>query len=76
MDTYTLTINAITREDGGEYCCKLSNIHGTCCDYGKVFVKSRPDFHKGLGNVIAQEGDTNVGFSVDVDSFPKGKIQW
>ncbi|XP_066901444.1 obscurin isoform X2 [Halyomorpha halys] len=76
MDTYTLTINAITREDGGEYCCKLTNIHGTCCDYGKVFVKSRPDFHKGLGNVIAQEGDTNVGFSVDVDSFPKGKIQW
>ncbi|CAH1393217.1 unnamed protein product [Nezara viridula] len=76
MDTYTLTINAITREDGGEYCCKLTNIHGTCCDYGKVFVKSRPDFHKGLGNVIAQEGDTNVGFSVDVDSFPKGKIEW
>ncbi|XP_073994368.1 obscurin isoform X8 [Rhodnius prolixus] len=75
-DTHSLTINAINREDAGEYSCKLLNVHGTNTDHGRLYVKTAPQFAKGMGHVMAQEGDTNVGFTVEIDSFPKGKVRW
>ncbi|KAL1110551.1 hypothetical protein AAG570_008079, partial [Ranatra chinensis] len=76
IDTFSLTVNSITRNDGGEYTCELTNMHGTNVDRGTVMVKCSPKITKPLGNMIAQEGDTNVGFSVDIDSYPKGKVRW
>ncbi|XP_014257942.1 obscurin isoform X8 [Cimex lectularius] len=75
-DTYTLTINAINKNDAGEYSCRLTNVHGTATDHGQLFVKTAPVFIKGMGHLMAQEGDTNVGFTVEVASYPKGHIKW
>lgn len=75
-DTHTLTINAIKNTDAGDYSCQLTNLHGTTTDHGQVYVKTAPTFVKGMGHVMAQEKDTNVGFTVQVASFPKGKVRW
>uniref|UniRef100_A0A0A9VUL5 Muscle M-line assembly protein unc-89 n=1 Tax=Lygus hesperus TaxID=30085 RepID=A0A0A9VUL5_LYGHE len=75
-DTHTLTINAICATDAGDYSCQLTNLHGTNTDHGQVYVKTAPTFIKGMGHVMAQEKDTNVGFTVQINSFPKGRVRW
>lgn len=73
---HTLTVSGIAREDAGKYSCELSNTYGTKTDSGDLNVRCSPQFRTKLTDMKANEGDTNVEFTVNVEAFPKPNIQW
>lgn len=73
---HTLTVSGIAREDAGKYTCELSNQHGTISDSGDLNVRCSPQFRTKLSDTKANEGDTNIEFTVNVEAFPKPNIQW
>lgn len=75
-DVHTLLISNLTREDSGKYTCEISNEFGKNTSEGKLLVKCPPIFETPLTDTKAVEGDTNVEFTVKLNSYPKSSIQW
>ncbi|KAE9543197.1 hypothetical protein AGLY_003108 [Aphis glycines] len=75
-DVHTLLISNLTREDSGKYTCEISNEFGKNTSEGKLLVKCPPIFETPLIDTKAVEGDTNVEFTVKLNSYPKSSIQW
>lgn len=75
-DVHTLLISNLTREDSGKYKCEISNESGkNSCD-GNLFVKCPPIFETSLTDTKAVEGDTDVEFTVKLNSYPKATVKW
>ncbi|XP_050440786.1 obscurin isoform X47 [Adelges cooleyi] len=75
-DVHTLLISNITRHDSGKYTCEISNESGKNTSDGKLFVRCPPIFETPLNDTKAVEGDTNVEFTVQLNSYPKPTVQW
>ncbi|XP_060852350.1 obscurin isoform X3 [Rhopalosiphum padi] len=75
-DVHTLLISNLTREDSGKYTCEISNEFGKNTSEGKLLVKCPPIFETPLTDTKAIEGDTNVEFTVKLNSYPKSSVQW
>ncbi|XP_025423037.1 obscurin isoform X4 [Sipha flava] len=75
-DVHTLLISNLTREDSGKYTCEIRNEFGKNTSEGKLFVKCPPIFETPLTDVKAVEGDTNVEFTVKLNSYPKSSVKW
>ncbi|XP_025192239.1 obscurin isoform X4 [Melanaphis sacchari] len=75
-DVHTLLISNLTREDSGKYTCEISNESGKNTSEGMLLVKCPPIFETPLTDTKAVEGDTNVEFTVKLNSYPKSSIQW
>ncbi|KAL4084741.1 hypothetical protein QTP88_027657 [Uroleucon formosanum] len=75
-DVHTLLISNLTRNDSGKYTCEISNEFGKNTSEGKLLVKCPPIFETPLVDTKAVEGDTNVEFTVKLNSYPKSSIQW
>ncbi|XP_060875327.1 obscurin isoform X5 [Metopolophium dirhodum] len=75
-DVHTLLISNLTREDSGKYTCEISNEFGKNTSEGKLLVKCPPIFETPLTDTKAVEGDTNVEFTVKLNSYPKSSVQW
>ncbi|XP_054277501.1 obscurin-like isoform X3 [Macrosteles quadrilineatus] len=74
--THTLVVHGINRKDTGKYSCEISNTHGTTRDDGDMFVKCCPQFRQKLSDQKANEGDTNIEFTVNIEAFPKPQVKW
>lgn len=74
--THTLVVHGINRNDTAKYTCEISNIYGTAKDESEMFVRCKPQFRTKLMDKKANEGDTNVEFTVDIEAFPKPKVRW
>ncbi|XP_075215544.1 obscurin isoform X3 [Lycorma delicatula] len=73
---HTLTLSGIARGDAGKYSCEISNKHGTNSDNADLNVRCSPQFRTKLSDMKANEGDTNIEFTVNVEAFPKPNVQW
>lgn len=73
----TLTFKQVRGDDSGEYKCIFNNEHGSTSSTCKlnVVVPEKPVFKKKLVPQDVAEGDS-VRFDVEVDGFPKPKIEW
>ncbi|XP_046661140.1 obscurin isoform X2 [Homalodisca vitripennis] len=75
-ETKTLVVHKINRKDTGKYSCEISNIYGSNKDEGEMFVRCCPQFRTKLTDQKANEGDTNVEFTVNIEAFPKPNVKW
>lgn len=75
-DVHTLLISNLTREDSGKYTCEINNEFGKNTSEGQLFVKCPPIFETPLTDTKAVEGDTNVEFTVKLNSYPKSSVKW
>jgi Immunoglobulin I-set domain len=73
---HTLTVNGLKREDAGNYSCLLSNAFGSKEDVAVLRVRAPPLVKQGLTDTEVKEGQTDVTFTVTVDSYPEPKITW
>uniref|UniRef100_A0A1B6FN80 Obscurin n=1 Tax=Cuerna arida TaxID=1464854 RepID=A0A1B6FN80_9HEMI len=75
-ETKTLVVHKINRKDTGKYSCEISNIYGSNKDEGDMFVRCCPQFRTKLSDQKANEGDTNIEFTVNIEAFPKPNVRW
>lgn len=74
--THTLVVHGINRKDTGKYTCEISNMYGSAKDESEMFVRCSPQFRTKLTDQKANEGDTDVEFTVNIEAFPKPQVRW
>ncbi|XP_076362329.1 protein Obscurin-like isoform X2 [Tachypleus tridentatus] len=74
-DSFTLVLNRVTKEDAGEYKCRITNKYGEESTSCKLTVKAKPKFIRQLSDKESKEGD-NVEFTCQLDSDPIPEIKW
>jgi hypothetical protein len=52
------------------------NDHGWLKDTSEMNMRCAPEFKRKLTDFTANEGDTNVEFSINVEAYPKPTIKW
>ncbi|XP_013789077.1 muscle M-line assembly protein unc-89-like, partial [Limulus polyphemus] len=75
-DSFTLVLNRVTKEDVGEYRCRITNKCGEESTSCKLTVKAKPKFIRQLSDKESKEGDVDVEFTCQLDSDPIPKIKW
>lgn len=73
---YSLTVSDVKRGDAGSYTCRLINEFGTKDDVSTLRVRAPPLIKQNLQDVVVNEGQTDVVFSVAVESYPEAKVTW
>ncbi|XP_021942907.1 obscurin isoform X3 [Zootermopsis nevadensis] len=73
---HSLVITNVNRSDSGTYAAQVWNDHGWLKDTSEMNVRCAPEFKRKLTDFTANEGDTNVEFSINVEAYPKPTIKW
>lgn len=73
---YTLLLSEVKRTDAGTYTCEISNQFGSNESDGLLIVKCVPQFTAELEDTKVKEGDTDVRFTVKMNSYPKSTVTW
>ncbi|KAJ8872079.1 hypothetical protein PR048_025680 [Dryococelus australis] len=74
--THTLSVSGVSRRDMGPYSCEAWNDHGWKKDESQVNVRCVPEIQRKMSDQQADEGDTNVEFTISVDAYPKPVVKW
>ncbi|PSN48205.1 hypothetical protein C0J52_03613 [Blattella germanica] len=68
---YMMTLKNANRNDSGEYAVQIWNDHGYMKDTCEMNVRCPPEFKLKLEDITANEGDTNVEFTIKMDDKPR-----
>ncbi|XP_066587330.1 obscurin isoform X6 [Prorops nasuta] len=75
-DDYILKITGTVSTDAARYKVKATNQYGTVSDETRVKVHGIPRFKVKLQDTTVKEGDVDVEFNVQIESYPKPTVQW
>ncbi|XP_015180266.1 PREDICTED: muscle M-line assembly protein unc-89 isoform X4 [Polistes dominula] len=75
-NNYMLKITGAVGTDAAIYKTKITNTHGTVLDQTRVQVSGIPRFKSKLNDLSANEGDSNIELTVEVDGYPKANVHW
>lgn len=73
---YSLKIDKLVDSDTGAYKVEVSNKDGKNADEVRIQVRSAPFFRKKIENLVANEGDSDVAFSAEIESFEPPLVTW
>ncbi|XP_069669104.1 obscurin isoform X4 [Periplaneta americana] len=73
---HTLVIKNVNRNDSGSYAAQICNDHGWLKESCELNVRCPPEFKRKLSDCTANDGDTNVVFSINAEAYPKPTIKW
>ncbi|XP_044021287.1 obscurin isoform X7 [Aphidius gifuensis] len=71
-----LKITETIGTDAAVYKAEVSNKDGKTVDEVGIEIKCAPRFKKGMSELIAKTGDTNVEFVIEAAGYPRPTVKW